>query len=182
MAYYLKDPRDEPYDSPYSKFVDSIVSDSSASGANSASGVPSDDNNYLNQVKDYFNGLLTNQGMENEVNRLYNSAEAALNRDFQSKESAIQRDWFESMSNSAYQRAMADMEAAGLNPILAYKQGGAVSSGTGISAGSAASYNTSGGDTLSSLLSAAADLIDSVAYSSASKFNKAFKIFKALGG
>lgn len=56
----------------------------------------------------------------------FNAQQAALNRIFQNQ-----------MSNSAYQRSMADMKAAGLNPLLAYQQGGASTPGGATASASA---------------------------------------------
>lgn len=64
--------------------------------------------------------------------RTYNSAEAVKNREFQ-----------ERLSNTQYQRAASDLSAAGLNRILAVRQGGAGTPG-GSSAASVSAGNPGG--------------------------------------
>ena len=65
-------------------------------------------------------------GKEREQNA-WNAEQAQINRDYQTE-----------MSNTAWQRGVADMQAAGLNPALAYGQGGA-STPTGTNAQGSAS-------------------------------------------
>lgn len=64
---------------------------------------------------------------------------------FNAEQAQITRDWQEKMSNTAYQRAMADMAKAGLNPILAGSLGGASTPG-----GATATANFTGAGATSS--------------------------------
>lgn len=64
----------------------------------------------------------------------WSAEQAAITRDFNAREAAKNRNWQEYMSNTAHQREVQDLMAAGLNPILSANGGNGAAVGSGASA------------------------------------------------
>lgn len=108
-----------------------------------------------NSVAAIFNFLDPTQSHSKSYDRYYE----ALEREFNAEQSQKNRDFQEYMSNTAYQRAMSDIKKAGLNPVLAYQQGGS-STPSGSSASSSGYHPSFGSNhTASKLLSFAGKAI-----------------------
>lgn len=80
----------------------------------------------------------TFQSIQNQITQEHLTGAQQEANAFTASEAQKQRDWEEQMSNTAYQRQVADMRAAGINPALAMSGGSGASTPSGSSAASVA--------------------------------------------
>lgn len=125
--------------------------------SNATIGIPSDPwQTFTTAVGNMFNNV--NGTTENNA---FNAEEAEKARAFNSAEAAKDRNWQEYMSNTAYQRQVADMEAAGLNPASINGDGASTPQGSRASGGAQASATAGHG---SGILAAAIRAIEIAAF------------------
>lgn len=79
-----------------------------------------------------------------QLDRDWQTGANKLAMDFEASQAQLNREWQTEMSNTAYQRAVSDLKAAGLNPVLA-----ASGSGAAVTSGAMASGTSSGGSAAS---------------------------------
>lgn len=82
-------------------------------------------------INSYQTSALKAQTDEADLVRRWNANEARIAREFSAEEANRARLFQAAREDSAYQRLVKDLSAAGLNPILAFGQGGSASTSTG---------------------------------------------------
>lgn len=99
-------------------------------------------------VDDLAIGLGLASGVQKLLGNEFASDEATAARDWSAQENLRNREWQQMMRGTQYQTAVEDMKKAGLNPMLAYHQGGAGTPGGSSGGGASASPSNTGGPDL----------------------------------
>lgn len=96
---------------------------------------------------------------------------ARKNRESNAEQAALQREWQEKMDNTKYQRAVTDMEKAGINPAMAFSNGGPSISTPSGGTGTSSPTIGNGIGQISSLINSAANMAQVMNYDKSKKNN-----------
>lgn len=132
-------------DKSISEDVSDRIVESNQSSANKAADAANQ------QTGSWLRDVMNYNAAEAEKDRLFQQSSADKAMNFEAQEAQKLRDWQEMLSNTQYQRAVADLKKAGLNPILVAQH----LSGASTPSGSSASGSSASGSRASASQSSA---------------------------